>query len=88
MSVPMLLYRRTRYSETIAGLQLQLRRSVVDHPYVSLVPAPVLARCGSRAGLRFGELRGLRVADLLDVPYPAFRVSRSVPASGSRQAHR
>jgi integrase len=33
-------------------------------------------------GLRFGELRGLRVADLLDVPYPAFRVSRSVPASG------
>jgi integrase len=33
-------------------------------------------------GLRFGELRGLRVADLLDVPYAAFRVSRSVPASG------
>lgn len=33
-------------------------------------------------GLRFGELRGLRAADLLDVPYPALRVSRSVPASG------
>ena len=32
-------------------------------------------------GLRFGELRGLRVADLLEVPYPALRVSRSVPAS-------
>jgi hypothetical protein len=33
-------------------------------------------------GLRFGELRGLRVRDVLDVPYPALRVSRSVPASG------
>ncbi len=33
-------------------------------------------------GLRFGELRGLRVADALEVPYPALRVSRSVPASG------
>ena len=33
-------------------------------------------------GLRFGELRGLRVADLLEVPYPALQVSRSVPASG------
>jgi integrase len=32
-------------------------------------------------GLRFGELRGLRVADVLDVPYPALRVGRSVPAS-------
>ncbi len=33
-------------------------------------------------GLRFGELRGLRIADVLDVPYPALRVTRSVPASG------
>jgi len=33
-------------------------------------------------GLRFGELRGLRVSDVLDVPYPALRVARSVPASG------
>ncbi len=33
-------------------------------------------------GLRFGELRGLAVADALEVPYPALRVSRSVPASG------
>lgn len=33
-------------------------------------------------GLRFGELRGLMVADALEVPYPALRVSRSVPASG------
>jgi integrase len=32
-------------------------------------------------GLRFGELRGLKVEDVLDIPYPAFRVRRSVPAS-------
>ncbi len=32
-------------------------------------------------GLRFGELRGLRVKDVLEVLYPAFRVRRSVPAS-------
>lgn len=33
-------------------------------------------------GLRFGELRGLRVRDLVDVPYPGFVVKRSVPQSG------
>lgn len=33
-------------------------------------------------GLRFGELRGLRVRDLVDVPYPGLVVKRSVPQSG------
>lgn len=33
-------------------------------------------------GLRFGELRGLRVRDLVRVPYPALAVKRSVPQSG------
>lgn len=32
-------------------------------------------------GLRFGELRGLRVRDLVDVPYPGLVVKRSVPQS-------
>jgi integrase len=39
-------------------------------------------------GMRFGELRGLRVADVLDVPYPALRISRSVPASRGEAAGR
>lgn len=33
-------------------------------------------------GLRFGELRGLRVRDVVDVPYPALVVHRSLPQSG------
>jgi hypothetical protein len=32
-------------------------------------------------GLRMGELRGLRVRDLITVPYPALSVKRSVPQS-------
>ena len=32
-------------------------------------------------GLPFGELRGLRVRDLVDVPYPGLVVKRSVPQS-------
>jgi integrase len=34
------------------------------------------------SGLRFGELRGLRVRDLVDVPYPGLVVKRSIPQSG------
>jgi integrase len=33
-------------------------------------------------GLRFGELRGLRVRDVVSVPYPALIVKRSLPQSG------
>lgn len=33
-------------------------------------------------GVRFGELRGLRVRDLVHVPYPGLVVKRSVPQSG------
>lgn len=33
-------------------------------------------------GVRFGELRGLRVRDLVSVPYPAIVVKRSIPQSG------
>lgn len=33
-------------------------------------------------GIRFGELRGLRVRDLVGVPYPGLVVKRSVPQSG------
>lgn len=33
-------------------------------------------------GLRFGELRGLRVRDVTSVPYPAVVVTRSLPQSG------
>lgn len=33
-------------------------------------------------GLRFGKLRGLRVRDVVDVPYPALVVKRSIPQSG------
>ena len=33
-------------------------------------------------GLRFGELRGLRVRDVVTVPYPALVVQRSFPQSG------
>lgn len=33
-------------------------------------------------GVRMGELRGLRVRDVVDVPYPAFLVKRSLPQSG------
>ncbi len=33
-------------------------------------------------GLRFGELRGLRVRDVVSVPYPGIIVKRSVPQSG------
>lgn len=33
-------------------------------------------------GVRLGELRGLRVRDVVDVPYPALVVKRSVPQSG------
>jgi integrase len=33
-------------------------------------------------GVRFGELRGLRVRDLVDVPYPGLVVKRSAPQSG------
>ena len=33
-------------------------------------------------GIRFGELRGLRVRDLVDVPYPGLVVKRSIPQSG------
>lgn len=33
-------------------------------------------------GVRFGELRGLRVRDVVDVPYPAIVVQRSLPQSG------
>ncbi len=33
-------------------------------------------------GLRLGELRGLRVRDVVSVPYPAIVVQRSVPQSG------
>lgn len=33
-------------------------------------------------GLRMGELRGLRAGDVVDVPYPALLVKRSVPQSG------
>lgn len=33
-------------------------------------------------GVRLGELRGLRVLDVVDVPYPGLIVKRSVPQSG------
>jgi len=33
-------------------------------------------------GVRFGELRGLRVRDLVDMPYPGLIVKRSLPQSG------
>lgn len=33
-------------------------------------------------GVRFGELRGLRVRDVVSVPYPGLVVKRSVPQSG------
>jgi integrase len=33
-------------------------------------------------GVRFGELRGLRVRDVVDVPYPCVVVKRSLPQSG------
>lgn len=33
-------------------------------------------------GVRFGELRGLRVRDVVSVPYPGIVVKRSVPQSG------
>lgn len=33
-------------------------------------------------GLRFGELRGLRVRDVVAVPYPGIVVKRSIPQSG------
>jgi len=33
-------------------------------------------------GLRFGELRGLRVRDLVSTPYPGIVVKRSLPQSG------
>ncbi|MDO5699719.1 MAG: site-specific integrase [Dermatophilus congolensis] len=33
-------------------------------------------------GVRLGELRGLRVRDVVDVPYPALIVRRSLPQSG------
>jgi integrase len=33
-------------------------------------------------GVRFGELRGPRVRDLVDVPYPGLVVKRSIPQSG------
>ena len=33
-------------------------------------------------GLRFGELRGLRVRDVVSVPYPGLVVKRSLPQSG------
>ena len=33
-------------------------------------------------GVRFGELRGLRVRDLVSVPYPGLVVKRSIPQSG------
>ncbi|MDV3221870.1 tyrosine-type recombinase/integrase [Intrasporangium sp.] len=33
-------------------------------------------------GVRFGELRGLRVRDLVVVPYPGLVVKRSIPQSG------
>ena len=33
-------------------------------------------------GIRFGELRGLRVGDVVDVPYPALIIRRSLPQSG------
>lgn len=33
-------------------------------------------------GVRFGELRGLRVRDLVDMPYPGLLVKRSLPQSG------
>ena len=45
-------------------------------------PGTPMSRVLGLTGLRFGELRGLMVADTLEVPYPALRVSRSVPASG------
>ncbi len=37
-------------------------------------------------GLRLGELRGLRVRDVVDVPYPALVVKRSVPQSARTSA--
>ncbi len=37
-------------------------------------------------GLRLGELRGLRVKDVVSVPYPALAVHRSVPQSGRTSA--
>lgn len=33
-------------------------------------------------GVRFGELRGWRVRDLVDMPYPGLLVKRSIPQSG------
>lgn len=33
-------------------------------------------------GVRFGELRGLRVRDVVSVPYPGIVVKRSIPQSG------
>jgi integrase len=37
-------------------------------------------------GLRLGELRGLRVKDVVSVPYPALAVHRSVPQSARTSA--
>jgi len=51
-------------------------RDVVPVPVP--VPVPVLAL----AGLRWGELAGLRVGDRVSVPGPGLRLRRSVLASG------
>ncbi|MDU0313173.1 site-specific integrase [Phycicoccus sp. M110.8] len=37
-------------------------------------------------GVRLGELRGLRVRDVVDVPYPALVEKRSIPQSGRTSA--
>lgn len=66
----------------IEPLSLELLLSVVEAQRAHAGRYADLTLVLGLTGVRFGELRGLRVRDVVAVPFPGLAVKRSVPQSG------
>ncbi|EWT06051.1 hypothetical protein N864_00680 [Intrasporangium chromatireducens Q5-1] len=73
---------RTGKVVEVAPFTIALLLQVVDSQRVHTKRYADITLVLALTGLRFGELRGLRVRDLVVVPYPGLVVKRSIPQSG------
>lgn len=73
---------RTRKIVEVDPFTLTLLLEVVESQRKHTMRYAEITLVLALTGVRFGELRGLRVRDLVVVPYPGLVVKRSVPQSG------
>ncbi|MFD1055868.1 tyrosine-type recombinase/integrase [Terrabacter terrigena] len=73
---------RTGNVVEVAPFTLNLLLEVVDAQRQHTKRYAEITLVLALTGVRFGELRGLRVRDVVDMPYPGVLVKRSIPQSG------